>query len=283
MSLPKFTRKELYLSYLNGDTSVELPAPVTNEEHYLYELCMNKSQGGTGGVSSWNDLTDKPFYDDYVTILEETELELIENQGIAMAMISLPIEANAGDEFIVNHNGVDYRCVANADAIIGNSVMSGLEDTGEPFAVQILGSASVYLSLVGNVATTISIKKYRPATLERKYLSDFPVIDFAEIGLPTIGTNQVKVDFDKLEIIAPLLQKGFVLAKINIDGNCHDITNTTTFEAGTVYINMMVTRKTYSEGDGRIYEYWLRGWLGSHTIEIRVQRHTIYGIHVQTI
>lgn len=47
------TRKEMYYAYMNGDTSVKLPAPVTREEKYLYALCMKGgSGGGTGGIDN---------------------------------------------------------------------------------------------------------------------------------------------------------------------------------------------------------------------------------------
>lgn len=41
-------KKEYYLAYLTGLNDY-LPLPVTKEERYLYELCMN---GGLGGGTS---------------------------------------------------------------------------------------------------------------------------------------------------------------------------------------------------------------------------------------
>lgn len=46
MSLPKPNgRVETYLSYLSGNTDIELPVPIGREEQYLYYLCVN----GFGG------------------------------------------------------------------------------------------------------------------------------------------------------------------------------------------------------------------------------------------
>lgn len=42
------TRQELYLSYLNGNTDIKLPEPITRIDYYLYMLCMN---GGGGAIS----------------------------------------------------------------------------------------------------------------------------------------------------------------------------------------------------------------------------------------
>ena len=42
------TRQELYLSYLNGNTDITLPEPITRIERYLYALCVS---GGGGAIS----------------------------------------------------------------------------------------------------------------------------------------------------------------------------------------------------------------------------------------
>lgn len=41
-------RKEMYLSYLNGNTDVAIPEPITRIDRYLYNICMN---GGGGAIS----------------------------------------------------------------------------------------------------------------------------------------------------------------------------------------------------------------------------------------
>lgn len=49
------TRQEMYLSYLNSNTSITLPEPITRIERYLYTLCLNGSgAGGGGGTISGN-------------------------------------------------------------------------------------------------------------------------------------------------------------------------------------------------------------------------------------
>lgn len=62
-----------------------------------------------GGVSSWNDLTDKPFYaGDNAVILPET-IPDIEFEGAIYSDLSTIIEGNS---YIVNYNGTDYTCTA---------------------------------------------------------------------------------------------------------------------------------------------------------------------------
>lgn len=57
------SRAELYLERaISGGGTEGLPTPISRLDKLLYELAANG--GGGGGVSSWNDLTDKPFYEE---------------------------------------------------------------------------------------------------------------------------------------------------------------------------------------------------------------------------
>ena len=114
------TRKEAYLAYLGGDTSVELPVPLTREEIFLYYACINGGSGGGGlpsggspnqvlvtdsdGNAHWED---KPFYTDggMVEVLPECQGELL-GEGFS---IPNSAEITAGENYIVNWNGVEYH------------------------------------------------------------------------------------------------------------------------------------------------------------------------------
>lgn len=75
-----------------GDT-VDTPAP---------------SGGSGGGVSSWNDLTDKPFYE------ESREVEILPEQSIpvpAMQVSPAPFVLVEGETYRVVLNGVEHRLV----------------------------------------------------------------------------------------------------------------------------------------------------------------------------
>ncbi len=61
------TREEMFLSDIAGDTKYNLE-PITRTEKLLKKIAENGTGGG--GVSSWNDLTDKPFGEE--TVIDET-------------------------------------------------------------------------------------------------------------------------------------------------------------------------------------------------------------------
>lgn len=94
------------------------------------------------GVSSWNDLTDKPF--NIVELMPKTELVYYDATGIFTA--STDFELAAGRTYIVNWNGVEYTATASAGTFVseniaaaviyvGNPAVVGGENNGLPFAV----------------------------------------------------------------------------------------------------------------------------------------------------
>lgn len=48
------TRNDIYLAYLNGDTTIELPIPISREDEYLYNLCIN----GWSGIITFASTTE---------------------------------------------------------------------------------------------------------------------------------------------------------------------------------------------------------------------------------
>lgn len=68
------TRKEIYLAYLSGDMSLELPEPLTRDEVNLYNLCKNKAYGEYTTVKevlTWDGvvLDDDPSGEVYGTLI----------------------------------------------------------------------------------------------------------------------------------------------------------------------------------------------------------------------
>lgn len=132
----------------------------------------NKSTAG-GGVSSWNDLTDKPF--DIVELMPETQF--VYDESFSAFVAQTDFEFAAGRTYIVNWNGVEYISTARAGQItlngifafvihVGNPVIIGGENNGLPFAVvRILfenGSKGLIgaTPLDGSTAVTVGIKGY---------------------------------------------------------------------------------------------------------------------------
>lgn len=113
------------------------------------------------GVSSWNDLTDKPFYTDMADVI------LLENHNIATSGSGAvqgstaigKVELTYGDTYYVVFDGNEYRCVCGSfiwyntntaeyhtylylgnGSLFGTFISSGrisktLPDTGEPFMI----------------------------------------------------------------------------------------------------------------------------------------------------
>ncbi len=117
-----------------------------------------------GGVSSWNDLTDKPFGTEIgmVEVLGETALETDEDGGFA-AVVSTSVEV--GKKYSVIWNGSEYEATAEVMdtgdqvlAVLGNMVATGGTDTGEPFFIGCAGASLFGYALDGSTSVTLSIR-----------------------------------------------------------------------------------------------------------------------------
>lgn len=53
-------REKMFLNAAATGETTDLK-PITRVERFLYQIAQNIGSGGGGGVSSWNDLKDKPF------------------------------------------------------------------------------------------------------------------------------------------------------------------------------------------------------------------------------
>lgn len=155
---------------------------------YIYENNEYRKDKPTsgGGVSSWNDLTDKPFYEEVgeIEILPEQTLVLEEVDG-AMGTNLTSLGFVDGQEYTVNYNGVEY--VRNAflfadmgGILLGNASAFGFEDTGEPFLIADIPSMSVasLMSLDRKSEVEISITYNGTVVhpLQEKFLPKTPKI-----------------------------------------------------------------------------------------------------------
>jgi hypothetical protein len=148
---------------------------------------------GSGGVTSWNDLTDKPFDEqgvimqealpngypsvnrEVVTLLSETDVvpyedneqiwcHTIEDSGFFFAL---------GETYVVNFNDTIYECTVNEDEeCIGNlSKLFGIGDTGEPFVIW-PDCILTFTSDVYNIELTGPVIEY--TTIDLEYLPVIP-------------------------------------------------------------------------------------------------------------
>lgn len=180
--------------------------------------------GGSGGASSWNDLTDKPFYEEeggLTELLPETTPEYDESGGQFFIMAAP--ELVDGETYMVNWNGTEYqtKCVDITD-ILGIScfVLGDLgtlsggevgEVTGEPFVIEVVptegvtvampldGSTTLTISIVGSGGTVIH-------KLDNKYLdlAWLPTMKnvLSEVFPETSGTKSATIN--AIEISEPL-------------------------------------------------------------------------------
>lgn len=126
--------KELLLAALRGHTDKPID-PIGKELREDLKECEPKPAGAGGGVSSWNDIPDRPFGETEVVILEEQELAFNAEMGMCMASISVPL--NVGDTLRIKYDGSLYECevrTVNGNIGFGNKALMGMDnDTGEPF------------------------------------------------------------------------------------------------------------------------------------------------------
>ncbi len=134
----------------------------------ILEVAMAAKMAG-GGVSSWNDIPDKPEGLPYVEkvygeILPETTIEIDPNEGGGMLEGIVP--SVIGNRYTVTWNGVDYECVcvdtgvpAYAHGLLGNGVMMGGEDTGEPFAIASVpeSGVTIFACFDGSTSAVLSV------------------------------------------------------------------------------------------------------------------------------
>ena len=88
----------------------------------------------SGGVSSWNDLTDKPFYEEEGTavILEERELTLSVSARIAQLEIApAPFVLVDGETYQVVLDGVGYELVCTSSDGIPALQYAVMDENGE--------------------------------------------------------------------------------------------------------------------------------------------------------
>ena len=168
----------------------------------IYDAC--GSGGGSGGVSSWNDLTDKPFGMEIgdIAILPETTIEVDPDGGEVAIADVIPVVV--GNSYKVYWNGTEYPCIAGGIdmdgvplAALGNlGAMTGEGMTEEPFLLiafpadiaAAVGAGVAVMALDGSTSATVSITGQGEIVkkIDSKYLPDgIPICEtFGEPVLP---------------------------------------------------------------------------------------------------
>ena len=145
------------------------------------------------------------FGDMEVDILPETEMALVTNPDVGMAMdMFIPSEMVLPNRvYTVKFNGAEYECAPNAIEagfyILGNTAVMGGDDNGLPFVTTIAeDDGDVYgvvISLIGEVTTNVSIKGIHPVPIVAEYAPEPVFIDLKALGFGEINNNAV-IQFD---------------------------------------------------------------------------------------
>lgn len=126
-----------------------------------------------GGVSSWNDLTDKPFYAEPLPTYEVLPETTVEGEGDLP--LPTPLNLIVGQKYVVKWNGIEYSSVAVEVSTNGMTVYClgdvypltggeiGTAPTGEPFIIMDAGMEiaegvyGVMRDFTGATTVTLSI------------------------------------------------------------------------------------------------------------------------------
>lgn len=131
----------------------------------------------SGGVSSWNDLTDKPFGErENAVLLPPTQFVY---DGSSFFVTPGYIEFIPGKTYTVNWNGVDYATVCFEGeynemllAGLGNPAAVGGSNSNQPFVIACMNGYIGSIPLDGSTAVTVGITGYGVVPIAIKYVAN---------------------------------------------------------------------------------------------------------------
>lgn len=165
------------------------------------DMPVGGSGSGGSGVSSWNNLEDRPF--DYTkgTSLVEKSVTLTVNEMVGLPLVELTdvLDIIEGNNYVVSFAGEEFICSAKSFQgmlYMGNLSLCGQgENTGEPFfltPVQMLSQAEG-CTIIGNEAGTFEFGAYELTVtkkLNAAFLDNLPSeILTVEIEMSDNGLN----------------------------------------------------------------------------------------------
>lgn len=181
------------------------------------------NDGEGGGVSSWNDLTDKPFDKETkgvnIAVLPQTSVDF--DTGAYLVHGFAENSFIEGNKYIVVWNGKEYEAycyVEDGTYIIGNGVLADMTTkTDHPFCVVSFGGSACYVYKDTDTAETVTIKingvqetiyhqldpKYIPNmyyTEERNDVEILPTSTAVSIDNPMMG--ELYIHGDPITLVA---------------------------------------------------------------------------------
>lgn len=210
--------------------------------------------GSGGGVTSWNDLEDRPF--DYTkgTSLVEKSVTLAVNDAVGLPLVELTdvLDIIEGNNYVVSFAGEEFICSAKSFQgmlYMGNISLCGQgENTGEPFfltPVQMLSQAAG-CTIIGKEAGTFEFGAYELTVtkkLNAAFLDNLPS-EFltVEIEMSDNGLN-VGSASHTCHQMAEAQNNGIpIVAVINSGGNI-SIANEVVCDSTAAYITLYEASK----------------------------------------
>ena len=174
--------------------------------NYMKPIVSSLKQWVASQKADWNQndetaanyIKGRPCYetDPQEVYLAKDETVTLETEGNepddwAVAKLASPIALEAGKTYTVTWDGEKYSVVGNTVGnvvAIGNMVVGGLDDTGEPFTIVCIGAQSeVYGLGAGTHTFSVSMTERKIIPLPSKFLPDIPAGKVQ--GLASVATS----------------------------------------------------------------------------------------------
>lgn len=190
-----------------------------------------RANNSGGGVSSWNDLTDKPFYEETQTVevLAECQPSYVESEGMFLLEGVLP-DLIAGETYIVTWNDTEYTCIAQDLSVLTDGGLSGVSlgnlsefggiGNNEPFATVPVDDGLSIVPLDGSTSVTLSIRQEQTVVrkLDNKYL-DLAWLPVDNLTPVTLYDGSIHLNTNKNETLTEPLFDADI-----IDGEQYTVT-----------------------------------------------------------
>lgn len=187
---------------------------------------------GGGGTVSWNDLTDKPFYETDVALFPETTVTFEAQEafdGVNAFIAECSFVFQIGATYKVRFDGVDYICRCTLNGNLGNegAMFEDIEPTNEPFIIMTVEGLLVILPITEVESATVAIYKEEVRPIANKYLVQSDVLDLIDMGFPTVPTDSATIDDvgqgirttnDAYWKVVDNLNRGGIWVRLNVSG-----------------------------------------------------------------
>lgn len=184
---PQSRLEKAFAAIATGDVS-RCPEPQSRLEAYAYACALALSKGG--GVSSWNDLTDKPFGVgvEKQDIVSNTDISITNGQSSVMdatlheLIVNSPVKLVDGEFYQISIDGVQYDCIGvytNLGNMVPGVWLNPVGNHSVRLEISFMTSWYALFAPVSDGVHNIAISKPVETikTLDEKYLPETVVLE----------------------------------------------------------------------------------------------------------